>query len=708
MQSSLVFLFLLMMLGARVSAQMVIHAAGTQLHMYVAPDGNDNNSGLSPSSPLATFNGVEAKIAARRASRTCHEDILVTLASGTYYKMSEQEVHPDRLLGNSTCTSRVIFQGGSSLANDVVVSGGAPITFGTPTKIATSSSVPFFVSTAILSRQEFTQRNIWNLWKSSSSNSSDPSDAASERIPFCTSPMAYYSYFSGDDSSPANTMYLQFSNSNFPRLNMSNLGDYYVRMYHSWTSTYSKIFSLNASTEQIVLEGHLNDCNYNTAAGNRFEVINIQPSSMPAAWQEQTLLQSGSTCFTSSASADGKSFELRVFSRTNFSVASPFIAPLRATVITIGNQAPSSSLAPVAPVSFHKITFSHTDSRMDEDCPEGCSQSGAALTRAAVEVSNTAHLNFSHSRIVHTGGYAMWLHSGSISIVVEHCELTDLGAGGIRIGANAGGVSPNELVEAHDINVTDCSIHDGGKVEQAGCGVFLQRAYKVNIVHNNIFDLYYTGVSTGWTWGWAPTSNRLLNVSFNHIYEIGKSTLSDMGCIYNLGISPGTVFSNNICHDVISFGYGGWGYYADEGTSETLWTNNIAYRTKGGGFHQHYGLNNLVLNNVLAFPISNQDNNNGDRSCLRSSAPDSGYYITSFSIIRNILLIDNVNSSLYFSTNYNSFTNVTFSNNTYWSNVTSASDLICSLQRRAQSAGRPGSVGERTVTRIPSLRILSL
>jgi hypothetical protein len=92
-------------------------------------------------------------------------------------------------------------------------------------------------------------------------------------------------------------------------------------------------------------------------------------------------------------------------------------------------------------------------------------------------------------------------------------------------------------------------------------------------------------------------NNRIEN---NHIHDIGQGLLSDMGGIYTLGVSPGTIIRGNLIHDVEANHYGGWGIYHDEGSTHILVEGNVVYRTKFAPFNIHYAKEVLVRHNVFA------------------------------------------------------------------------------------------------------------
>ena len=221
---------------------------------------------------------------------------------------------------------------------------------------------------------------------------------------------------------------------------------------------------------------------------------------------------------------------------------------------------------------------------------------GAPSCEAALDFTWARHCSLTDCAIANTGGSGISLGIGCTHNHLSGCLLNDHGGSGIKIGTQ----QYLEVTEATAFNtVSDCELRDCAEVFHSAIGIWIGHASHNQITHNSIHDTSYSGISVGWQWGYGPSGAYCNLIEYNEIYNIAvNGWMHDLGGIYMLGASPGTIVRHNFVHHV-GKDNNVIGIYTDAGSSYVRWENNIVDRADAGYLHS-VGKNNAIVNNIFA------------------------------------------------------------------------------------------------------------
>jgi hypothetical protein len=226
-------------------------------------------------------------------------------------------------------------------------------------------------------------------------------------------------------------------------------------------------------------------------------------------------------------------------------------------------------------------------------------QAWVGRPEAAVKVKYAEHIEFDKCRFEHLASTGLDFIKATYQDLVLGCLFKDIGGSGILDGTFS-----DEATEVHlpynPANNKDVCTYDrisnnlitDVANEDWGCvGIGAGYVKGININHNEVSGVSYTGISVGW--GWTKTANAMSDnhITANKINHYARY-MYDVAGIYTLSAQAGTVISQNYVDSIYKAPYPHdphhWFYlYLDEGSSNITvkdnWTPSDKFMKNANG-----------------------------------------------------------------------------------------------------------------------------
>ena len=281
---------------------------------------------------------------------------------------------------------------------------------------------------------------------------------------------------------------------------------------------------------------------------------------------------------------------------------------------------------PVCHIRFEKITFSYTTWMRPSEKGHVPLQAGMYLTdgyridpkmqrnylnhpldnqgwlgrpAAAVRVVAAKQIDFERCRFEHLGSTGLDYEEAVQGGVVRGCLFRDIAGNGLLVGSFSSAAHethlPYDPADRREVctqqHINNCYFTEIGNEDWGCLAIAAGYVGDVNIEHNEISEVPYSGISLGW--GWTQTVNCMRNnrVHANLIHHYAKH-MYDVAGIYTLGSQPKSYVTENCVHSIYKPGYvhdpNHWFYlYTDEGSSfitvRDNWTEGEKYLQNANG-----------------------------------------------------------------------------------------------------------------------------